>query len=327
MKDARWPAAAMVLLLAACSAGGTSPSETPSPSASVAPTEFPSPVERTATVLTTIRLEGLPQATQIAIDNDVAWLRLTDGSAARVDTATGAVVTFPVGTGEFGSLAVGEGSVWVTTFDEDKVSRIDPATNTVVAEIPVGVNPEGIAVTTGAVWVSNHRGGSIWRIDPMTDKVVAKVEVGPTGRSGPKDIQAAFGALWTSVPNASLVIRLDPETNEVAAIDVAAVEYLIIGTESVYAVDALAQVNEIQPDSNEVVRQFEPDVLPWVFGNGAFWGTDGSDLLRLDPASFAATEVWHVAGGQTGYAAIAFHGGSVSLLTDDGFLLEVELLS
>jgi len=32
-------------------------------------------------VLTTIRLEGLPQATQIAIDNEVAWLRLTDGRA------------------------------------------------------------------------------------------------------------------------------------------------------------------------------------------------------------------------------------------------------
>ena len=288
---------------------------------------MPSSVERTATVVTTIRLDGLPQATQMAIDGDVAWLRLTDGSVARVDTATGAVVTVPVGAGEFGSVAVGEGAVWVTTFDEDKVSRIDPTTNTVVAEIPVGANPEGIAVTPGAVWVSNHRGGSIWRIDPLTDTVVAMVEVGRTGPSGPKDIQSAFGALWTSVPNTSVVIRLDPETNELATIDVAAVENLTVGDEFIYATDGLGQINEIQPDSNEVVRRFYPDRVPWVFGDGAFWGTDGSDLLRLDPASFAATEVWHVAGGQTEYAAFAFNDGLILLLTDDGFLLEVELPS
>jgi len=280
-------------------------------------------------VLTTIRLEGLPQATQIAIDNDVAWLRLTDGSVARVNLETKTIVaTIPVGSNAYGSLTVGEGAVWVTTFAKDKLSRIDPATNTVVAEIAVGANPEGITVTPGAVWVSNHRGGSIWRIDPTTNTVVAKIEVGAVGPSGPKWLQYAFGDVWTSIPNSSIVVRVDPETNAIAAtIDVVAVEDLIIGDDVVYATDALAQVNQIQPDSNEVVRQFQPDVVPWVFGDGAFWGADGSDLLRLDPTSFAATEVWHVAGGQTEYAAMAFSGGSLWLLTDDGFLLEVELPS
>jgi YVTN family beta-propeller protein len=282
-------------------------------------------VERTATVLKTIPLNGVAQGTQMALDTDAVWLRLIDGNVARVNPSSGQVVSIPVGSGEFGSLAVGEGAVWVTTFDEDKLSRIDPATNTVVAEIPVGTNPEGITITPGAVWVSNHRGGSIWRIDPETNAVVAKIEVGPTGPSGPKDIQSAFGALWTSVPNASLVIRLDPETNAVATIPVAAVENLTIGDEFIYATDALGQINEIQPNSNEVVRRFRPDVFPWVFADGAFWGPDGSDLLRLDPTAFAATEIWHVAGAQTEYAAIVFTTDSVWLLTDDGFLLEVQL--
>jgi YVTN family beta-propeller protein len=286
---------------------------------------LPPPAERTATVLTTIPLSSIPQGTQMALGLDAIWLRLMDGSVARVDPSNGEAVVIRMGSGEFGSLAVGDGAVWVTTFDEDKLSRIDPATNSVVADIPVGTNPEGIAVTPGAVWVSNHRGGSIWRIDSQTNAVVAKIEVGPTGPSGPKDIQSGFGSLWTSVPNASVVIRLDPETNNVATIDVAAVENLIIGDKFIYATDGLGKVKEIQPDSNEVVRHFYPDVMPWLFGDGAFWGTDGSDLLRLDPASFAATEVWHVAGAQTEYAAIAFTSGSVWLLTDDGFLLSVQV--
>jgi YVTN family beta-propeller protein len=326
MKGTRSVAAATILALAACSAGGASPSEPlTSPSPSAAPTPLPPPVEHTATVLKTIPLAAVAQGTQMAVDADAVWLRLIDGNVARVNTSNGEVVTIAVGSGEFGSLAVGEGAVWVTTFDEDNLSRIDPATNTVVADIPVGTNPEGIAVTPGAVWVSNHRGGSIWRIDPETNAVVAKIEVGPTGPSGPKFIQSAFGDLWTSVPNAGVVIRLDPETNAVATIPVVVVEDLVIGDEFIYATDALGKISEIQPDSNEVVRHFYPDAFPWVFANGAFWGTDGSDLLRLDPTSFAATEVWHVAGGQTEYAAMAFAGAFVWLLTDDGFLLVVQL--
>jgi YVTN family beta-propeller protein len=282
-------------------------------------------VDHAATVLTTIPLDRVPQGTQMAFGADAIWVRLIDGSVARIDPSTGELVTIPVGSGEFGSLAVGEGAVWVTTFDEDKLSRIDPATNMVVAEIGVGANPEGIAVTPGAVWVSNHRGGSIWRIDPATNAVVARIDAGSVGPSGPKDIQNAFGDLWTTIPNSSIVIRLDPETNDVVTIDVAAVENLVVGDDVLYATDALAEISEIDPVSNKVLRRFYPDATVWLYADGSFWSVDGSDLLRLDTASFAPAEIWHVPGEQTDYAAITFTGGTWWLLTDDGFLLEVEL--
>ena len=317
-----------MVVAAACSQGGASPSVgggTPSPSS--APTEQPPPTEHTATIVASISLEGHPAATQIAFGNGDAWIRFADGSVARVNLETKAIVAMiPVGSGEFGSLAVGQDAVWVTTFDEDKLSRIDPATNTVVAEIAVGANPEGITVTPGAVWVSNHRGGSISRIDPATNAVVARIDAGRVGPSGPKFIQNAFGDLWTSIPNSSIVIRLDPETNAVVAtIDVPAVEDLVIGDDFVYATDALGKIDEIQPASNGVVRRFSPDVSPWLFGDGAFWAPEGSDLLRLDPGSFAPTEIWHVAGGQGGYESMAFDGSLLWLLTDDGFLVGVQL--
>jgi len=316
------------VLLAACSQGGGSPSAgagTPSPS--VVPTERPSPTEHTATVVASISL-GPTTATQIAFRNGEAWIRFADGSVGRVNLETKTVVaTIPVGSGFYGSLAVGEDAVWVTTFDENKVSRIDPATNTVVAEIPVGTNPRGIAVTPGAVWVSNHRGGSIWRIDPATNAVVAKIEVGTVGPSGPKFLQYAFGDVWTSVPNSSVVVRIDPETNAVVAtINVVVVEDLVIDDHFVYATDALGQISEIDPASNEVLRRFYRDETPWLFGGGAFWTADGSDLLRLDTASFAPTEIWHVAGAQTPYEALSFDGDALWLVTYDGFLLGVQLL-
>jgi YVTN family beta-propeller protein len=279
----------------------------------------------TATVLRSISLAGYPPATQMSLGDGVVWVRFDEGSVGRIDLTTNAITAqIPVGSGEFGELTVGDNAVWVTTFDTDKLSRIDPATNAVVAEITVGSSPDGVTVTPGAVWVSNHHGGSVWRVDPATNAVVAKVQIGPVGSGGPKAISQAFGDLWTSVPNAGLVVRMDQETNEViATIEVPIVEDLLIGEDVVYATDGRGQVNEIQPASNKAIHQFYPANLPWLVGLGGFWSAQKSDLLRLEPPTFVATELWHVPGVQTGYAALAFDDKSAWLLTEDNVLLQV----
>ena len=71
--------------------------------------------------------------------------QFADGSVARVDTKTArSARRSPSERGEFGSLAVGDGAVWVTTFDEDKVSRIDPVTNKIGGgDLPSGPIPRG----------------------------------------------------------------------------------------------------------------------------------------------------------------------------------------
>ena len=262
----------------------------------------------------------------MALTDGAVWVRFADGSVARVDTKTGKVgKKIPVGTGEFGSLAVGDGAVWVTTFDEDKVSRIDPVTNKVVAEIAVGTNPEGITVTPDAVWVSNHRAGSISRIDPATNKVVATITFGRNGPSGPKDPKISNGSLWTSVPNLGSVVRIDPTTNEVLAkIRVENVEDLVAGSETVYAYGAKG-LYEIDPASNEVVRTIKPDQGPWMFADGAYWGSDGKDILRLAPDTFDPIERLRIAGTESGYADLAIGDGSAWVMTEDGTLLRVDL--
>ena len=222
-------------------------------------------------------------------------------------------------------MAVGDGAVWVTTFDENKVSRIDPVTNKVVAEIAVGTNPEGITVTPEAVWVSNHRAGSISRIDPATNKVVATITFGRAGNSGPKDIKISNGSLWTSVPNLGSVVRIDQATNEVLAkIRVENVEDLVAGSETVYAYGAKG-LYEIDPASNEVVRTVKPGQGPWMFADGAYWGSDGKDILRLAPDTFDPIERLRIPGTESGYADLAIGDGSAWVMTEDGTLLRVDL--
>ena len=86
-------------------------------------------------------------------------------SISRVDPKTNKVVaTIEAGIpGGGGEIAVGEGSVWVTSF-EFPLTRIDPATNKVVQQF-YGEGGDAIRVGLGSVWLSNLRpamsGGSI----------------------------------------------------------------------------------------------------------------------------------------------------------------------
>jgi YVTN family beta-propeller protein len=103
----------------------------------------------------------------IAAGGGAVWaLNQGDGSVSRIDPKTNKVAaTIEVGVpGGGGDIAVGEGSVWVTSF-EFPISRIDPATNKVVQQF-FGKGGDAIRVGLGSVWLSNLEAGNVWRIDP-----------------------------------------------------------------------------------------------------------------------------------------------------------------
>ncbi len=86
----------------------------------------PSPTPESGAALPLVASIPLPMAggVQIATGFGAVWLRLHDGSVARIDPVTNRLVAIiAVGHGEFGDIATSEGGVWVTTFDEDKLGR------------------------------------------------------------------------------------------------------------------------------------------------------------------------------------------------------------
>lgn len=103
----------------------------------------------------------------IAAGDGAVWvLNQSDGSVSRIDPTTNEVVaTIEVGIpGPGGDIAVGEGSVWVASFDYP-LSRIDPSTNQVVQQF-YGPGGDAVRVGLGSVWLSNLREGNVWRLDP-----------------------------------------------------------------------------------------------------------------------------------------------------------------
>lgn len=111
----------------------------------------------------------------LAIGEGSVWtLNQGDGSISRVDLATNKVVaTIQCGIpGGGGEIAVGEGSVWATSFGYP-ITRIDPKTNQVVQQF-FGPGGDAIRVGLGSVWLSNLRAGTVWRLDPRRIEAARK---------------------------------------------------------------------------------------------------------------------------------------------------------
>lgn len=89
-----------------------------------------------------------------------------DGTVSRIDAKTNKVVaTIECGIpGPGGEIAVGDGSVWVTSFDFP-LTRIDVATNKVVQQFE-GPGGDAVRFGHGSVWLSNLRAANVWRLDP-----------------------------------------------------------------------------------------------------------------------------------------------------------------
>ncbi len=113
----------------------------------------------------TIDVSGAPES--IALGENSAWvLCLKDGKIDRIDPKTNKVTkTIDLNVaGAEGSLAFGEGALWVT-MTGFPVTRIDPQSETVAQQF-YGEGGGAIQTSAGAIWLSNRAEGKVLRIDP-----------------------------------------------------------------------------------------------------------------------------------------------------------------
>ena len=92
------------------------------------------------------------------------------------------------------TVAVGEGSVWVSKNEAGKVWRVDPATTTALGSTSAGPNTSQIAAGEGGVWLTRPNAGSVVRLDPRGGGAVKSIKVGP----GVTAIAIGSGLVWVS---------------------------------------------------------------------------------------------------------------------------------
>jgi YVTN family beta-propeller protein len=152
----------------------------------------------------------------VTVTGKDAWVANSgDGTVSQINTTTNTVVQrIPVGNVPI-AIASGPSGVWVANEADDTVDRINPAAGTVTKRnIEVGGLPDGIAVGPDAVWVANSQDGTVTRIDPATGQPSGPMQVG----AGPAGIAVTPAAVWVANSLDLTVSRLDPATGRQKAL-------------------------------------------------------------------------------------------------------------
>src|SRR5262245_38947242 len=200
--------AALVAVFAAGCASATGAISTQAPAPPVA--------HPASAIVATIPLDVKVDA--IVVGPEGVWLRSPNGTVLAVDPATNRVASrINVPPSEFGGVALGSGSVWVTDFAHDRIYRIDPKSKTVAATIAVGKSPQAMLATSGAIWVTNFDGGSISKVDTASGTVAATFSFATEAASDAIGVALVAGDLWTSIQETNYVLRLSPINGTVVA--------------------------------------------------------------------------------------------------------------
>jgi peptide/nickel transport system substrate-binding protein len=240
-----------------------------------------------------------------------------------------AAVTLPASPS---SIAVGDGSVWVTMPDQDAVSRIDPATNTVQQTIKVDAGPSDVVVGDGFVWVANSLAGTVSQINPQVagGQVVKEIAVG----SGPTGIAFGLGAVWVADSADSAVVRIDPRSGVVSKpISVGAgAGTIAVGAGAVWvAAQSAGVVSRIDPRTDDVEQTINVGNGPAdiaVAGNSVWVANSaGGTVSRIDAATNDVTGTFPTGPSPSGVAT-ALDGQSIWVSdASAGMLLRVDASS
>jgi peptide/nickel transport system substrate-binding protein len=227
---------------------------------------------------------------------------VANGVAAYDDgklVAAGSVAASPT------EIAAGDGSLWVTSTDEQTVSRVDPDTGNVLQTIPVGSGSSGIAADDHGVWAANSIAGNVSRIDPRTNAVVQTIPLG----GAPIAVALGPGSVWIANRDSQTISRLDSRTGDrTARIPIgAAPRALVFGAGSLWVADELrGVVFRFDPSRRQVVDTITVGNGPVdvTYGHGSVWVANSLDgtVSRIDPGRGAIEATIPVGDGPRGLA-------------------------
>jgi DNA-binding beta-propeller fold protein YncE len=252
---------------------------------------------------------GFPDPSAATGADRTVWVAArTTGTISRIDTSTSTVTATLAVPEIVGGLALGGGSLWVTSFNPyrcsgnrcfGRLTQIDARSAHVVGRFNVET-PTGIAVGFASLWIVDHRGMALTRFDPRTRKTVARISVrlGNEGTfDGPEADAVGFGSVWVSHPSQDIVTRVNPRTGKIVArvrfprlstpfkLTVGASSLWVLGPKRIFRVD---------PNRNRIVDSLAVGKHPgsdyrglrnFVVVGNSLWVTDG-DADTVDRIDF-----------------------------------------
>jgi DNA-binding beta-propeller fold protein YncE len=230
----------------------------------------------------------------LAVGEAAVWIPdLGSSTIYKVDpnskTVTLSIVTDIFGA--VGNVGVGEGSVWVITFDSHNktLTRYSATTGALEAKISLPEAGVGVLVEYGFVWVTAANDPEVYKIDPATNVIVATIPI----RSPTHLLAAAENSIWLAFDDQGIVQRIDAMTDQVSAtIETGAKDMesdgdITAGGGSVWMINRGSIVSQIDPMTNSLSRTFRPPPGKTMgrrirYGADALWISGGA-IFRTSP--------------------------------------------
>lgn len=285
------------LLLAAAVAGCTGARQAPAPSSAPAGLGAVAVPERSGT----FDVMGHPQL--VAAGAGAVWVLnppspeaagtlANQGALLRIDPDTGGrpVMRFQ-GLGD-GSLAVGEGAVWITEPADASLTRYGLGSGQVSVHRPFGAgrSPVLMAVGEGFVWVTlDGPRPALAKLDPRTMKVVKAIPLASAG-----GVAVGAGRVWVGDPQRGLVSALDPADGRIVGAPArvgVGVAGLAVGEGSLWVLNWDRDlVTRVDLGAGRRVSAAVPagsDAFDMAVGAGAVWVTNRTPgtVTRIDARS------------------------------------------
>ena len=233
--------------------------------------------------------------------------RVAANSVGVIDPKSGRIVAqVPAGLSP-SDVAVGAGSVWVTSVDDQTVTRFDFNGGGIREKIRVGSGPGGIAADKHGVWVANSLEGTVSRIDPRANRVVQTIPAG----SAPVSVALGDRAVWVASEGNQMLSRLDARSGDVTARIPVGVRprAVAVGADSVWVADETrGVVFRIDPIRRMVVDTINVGNGPAdiAVGADAVWVANNLDgtVSRIDPERGTVAATIPVGDGPRGLAIV-----------------------
>ena len=208
-----------------------------------------------------IKVEGYPDF--LAADENGVWVT-NDGRVEKFVFGNEKPVMSVSMPTPCGAMAVGFGSLWVTSCETKSLYRIDLLSGKITAIIETGIaDSEGelsVAVGAGSVWLLTNVNGELSRIDPHLNKITRRINVLPNSFA----VAFGFNAVWITNTASGSVQKIDPnEEKVIATIPVGKTpRFLSVGAGAVWTLNQEdGTVSKINPVNNKMVSTIAVDAI------------------------------------------------------------------
>jgi DNA-binding beta-propeller fold protein YncE len=187
-------------------------------------------------------------------------------------------------------IAIANGDLWVTSFDQPWVTRIDAATGRERRQHPrVGLGASSIARAGMSVWVATRLEREVVRIDARSGRVTARLHPGEP----PWRLAAGLGSLWvatsSTVPAVDQLVRYDAAGLELGRTPMPrGAGAVTTGSGAVWVAERdVPDVLRLDPHTGRTVvwAKLLAPASALYYGGGYVWATLGSadSIARIDP--------------------------------------------